>query len=288
MVLEAQISSWLGLIVILLLLFLLVQKELIRAYGGLRSRTWMRALNIAIATLLLAFGLIMVIRLENVLHPLYTVVPTTAIPEVVTATEMPTATTTPMPPTVTPTRTPTASHTLAPPTVTPTRASTATDTPVPPTDIPAPTETPTPTSISIPTPTSEVDFKIVKQDLRRIRPDKCDVLPEIEIRVLDVNGEPLDNVRLEVYWDGGHIFKNSGWLGPGYDKANVTAGTFWVKVTGGVPPFDENLYASEVSRPLSTDQPTQEDLEKSGYCQPDGECAECSLYSYEVTFQRQW
>jgi hypothetical protein len=133
-----------------------------------------------------------------------------------------------------------------------------------------------------------VDFKIVKQDLRHIRPDKCGDLPEIEVRVLDINGELLDHVRIQIYWDGGEVFKNSGWLGPGYDKATVSGGTFWVKVTGGVPPFDENVYTSELSRPLSTDQPTREDLEKAGYCQPGGECAECGLCSYEVVFQRQW
>ena len=158
---------------------------------------------------------------------------------------------------------------------------------LPPTDTPTPIEPPKHTSIPTPTPRPEVDFKIVKQDMRRIRPDKCDDLPEIEVRVLDKSGEPLDNVRLEVYWDGGRIFKNSGWLGPGYDKATLTSGIFWVKVTGGVPPYDDNIYTSEVSRPLSTDQPTRGDLEKAGYC-PGGRCADCILYSYEVVFQRQW
>jgi hypothetical protein len=124
--------------------------------------------------------------------------------------------------------------------------------------------------------------------MRRVRPDRCDGLPEIEMWVLDKSGEPLANVRLEVYWDGGHIFFDSGWLGPGYAKANLTSGIFWVKVTGGVPPYDDNLYTSEVSRPLSTNHPTREDLEKAGYCQPDGKCADCILYSYEVAFQRQW
>ena len=108
------------------------------------------------------------------------------------------------------------------------------------------------------------------------------------MHVVDLAGEPLDHVRVKIYWDGGEVFKNSGWGGPGYDKAVVTPGIFWVKVTGGVPPFDENVYTSEVSRPLSTDQPTREDLEKAGYCQPGEECMECGLYSYEIVFQRQW
>ena len=137
-------------------------------------------------------------------------------------------------------------------------------------------------------PAPAVDFEIMKQDMRPIRLDKCGDPPEIEVHVLDLTGEPLDHIRVEIYWDGGHVFKNSGWLGPGCDKAALTPGTFWVKVTGGVPPFDENVYTSEVSRPLSTDQPTREDLEKAGYCQPGGECVECGLCSYEVVFQRQW
>ena len=201
---------------------------------------------------------------------------------------------------------PTASPTSAMPTDTPVPTSTPTpkptDTPYP-THTPLPTDTPTPAPTPAPTPTPEpivftptptptpapaVDFKIVKQDVRRIRLDKCHDPPEIEVRVLDMNGEPLDNVRMKIYWDGGEVFKNSGWFGPGYDKATVTPGTFWVKVTGGVPPFDENVYTSEVSRPLSTDHPTREDLEKAGYCEPGGECMECGLCSYEVVFQRQW
>jgi hypothetical protein len=188
-----------------------------------------------------------------------------------------------------PTATPSPTDTPAP---APTGTPSPTYTPLP-TDTPKPAPTPTPVPIvltptSTLTPAPAVDFRIVKQDMRRIRLDKCGDPPEIEVRVLDMNGEPLDNVRLKIYWDGGEVFKNSGWFGPGYDKATVTAGTFWVKVTGGVPPFDENVYTSEVSRPLSTDQPTREDLEKAGYCQPGEECMECGLYSYEVVFQRQW
>jgi hypothetical protein len=178
------------------------------------------------------------------------------------------------------------------PTDTPTPAPTdtpyPTDTPLP-TDTPVPAPTPTPVPVvSTPTPIPGVDFRIVKQDMRPIRLDRCDGSPEIEVHVLNINGEPLDHVRAKIYWDGGEFLKNSGWFGPGYDKATVTPGTFWVKVIGGVPPFDENTYTSEVSRPLSTDQPTREDLEKAGYCQPGGECVECDFYSYEVVFQRQW
>jgi hypothetical protein len=195
-----------------------------------------------------------------------------------------------------------AAPTASPTSTTPTDTPVPTDTPMPeptdtlyPTDTPLPTDTPKPAPtpepiVSTPTlaPTPAVDFKIVKQDMRRIRLDKCGDPPEIEVHVVDLAGEPLDHVRVKIYWDGGEVLKNSGWFGPGYDKATVTPGTFWVTVIGGVPPFDENEYTSEVSRPLSTDQPTREDLEEAGYCEPGGECMECGLCSYEVVFQRQW
>jgi len=106
--------------------------------------------------------------------------------------------------------------------------------------------------------------------------------------VLDKDGNPLNNILLEVYWEGGSKAFNSGWLGPGYEKATVSAGTFWVKVVGDVRPFGNRDYTSEVSRPLSTDHPNRADLEEAGYCQPGGKCVECGLYSYEVVFQRQW
>jgi hypothetical protein len=196
-------------------------------------------------------------------------------------------------PTASPTSTVLPTYTPVP-TDTPTPAPTATPYPTytsPPADTPTPAPTPTPVPIVLTptlTPAPTGDFKIVKQEMRRIRLDRCADPPEIEVHVLDINGEPLDHVRIKIYWDGGQVFKNSGWFGPGYDKATVTAGTFWVTVTGGVPPFDENEYTSEISRPLSTDQPPREDLEKAGYCEPGGGCMECGLHSYEVVFQRQW
>ena len=65
-----SLSTSLGAIVILLLIVLLIQKELIRARGGLHARKWMRALDIAIAPLLLAFLVIVILRLINLRHPL--------------------------------------------------------------------------------------------------------------------------------------------------------------------------------------------------------------------------
>lgn len=168
-------------------------------------------------------------------------------------------------------------------TLTPTRTPTRRSTPTP---------TPTPTTARLviaptPTPKPEVDFRIVKQAMRPLGSAKCEI-PEIHMHVLDKDGNPLDNILLEVYWEGGNRAFNSGWLGPGYEKATVTSGTFWVRVVGDVRPFGNRDYTSEVSRPLSTDHPSRADLEEAGYCQPGGKCVECGLYSYEVVFQRQW
>ena len=56
------LSTTVSVIVIVLLLVLIVQKELVRAFGGPQSREWMQALNIAIVPLLLAFGVIILVR----------------------------------------------------------------------------------------------------------------------------------------------------------------------------------------------------------------------------------
>ncbi len=65
-----SLSTSLGAIAILLLFVLLVLKELMRARGGPHSRRWMRTLDIAIAPLLLTFGIIVIMRLINLQHPL--------------------------------------------------------------------------------------------------------------------------------------------------------------------------------------------------------------------------
>jgi len=51
-----------GMIAILLLIILLVMKEMLRTFGGSRFKTWAEALDVAIAPLLLAFGLIIIMR----------------------------------------------------------------------------------------------------------------------------------------------------------------------------------------------------------------------------------
>ncbi len=65
-----SLSDSLGLIAIVLLMVLLIEKELVRSVGGPRSQAWMRALNIAIAPLVLACGLIIILRAINLIVPL--------------------------------------------------------------------------------------------------------------------------------------------------------------------------------------------------------------------------
>lgn len=62
-------STVFGAIAIGLLLILLVQKEILRAVGGTLSRDWTRTLNVAIVPLLVAFGVIIVLRLVSLIYP---------------------------------------------------------------------------------------------------------------------------------------------------------------------------------------------------------------------------
>ncbi len=62
------LSTSVGLVVVLLLVVLLVQKEVVRASGTARSRAWMRALDIAIVPLLMAFALIIGERIADLVY----------------------------------------------------------------------------------------------------------------------------------------------------------------------------------------------------------------------------
>lgn len=55
-------STIISVVVIVLLLTLLLEKELVRAFGHPRSRDWIQALDVAIVPLLLAFGVIILVR----------------------------------------------------------------------------------------------------------------------------------------------------------------------------------------------------------------------------------
>lgn len=57
------ITTTFGLVVIVLLFVLLIEKEIIRSFNGRRVQTWLHALDIAIVPLALAFGLIIALRL---------------------------------------------------------------------------------------------------------------------------------------------------------------------------------------------------------------------------------
>lgn len=59
------ISATFGAITIVLLVILLIEKELIRAYGGQRTKEWLYALDLAIMPLLLVFGSIAIIRIYD-------------------------------------------------------------------------------------------------------------------------------------------------------------------------------------------------------------------------------
>jgi hypothetical protein len=62
---ESRATS-LGLILVLLLVALVVERELMRARGGPQSERWTRTLNVAIVPLLMAFAVIVVIRLLDI------------------------------------------------------------------------------------------------------------------------------------------------------------------------------------------------------------------------------
>ncbi len=153
------------------------------------------------------------------------------------------------------------------------------------------TASPTPLEFTL-TPTPGVDFKVIYQALVPVDRNKCEERV-IHVWVVDKEGNYLDNIRIEVDWEGNSgppTELNSGFLGSGYHKMIAGAGVYWAKVTRDVPPFGERVYTSEETARLSTNNPTREHLEAGGYCQPGGGCVECQNdnYSYEIVFERQW
>jgi len=57
-----MLSTSVGLVAILLLVVFLIEKEIGRAWAGTRRRVWLQTLDIAIVPLLLACGVIIVLR----------------------------------------------------------------------------------------------------------------------------------------------------------------------------------------------------------------------------------
>ncbi len=62
------LSATFGITAILLLVHLLLQKELLRGYGGDSVRGWMQTLNIVIMPLGMMFAVIMIIRLLDLIR----------------------------------------------------------------------------------------------------------------------------------------------------------------------------------------------------------------------------
>jgi hypothetical protein len=126
----------------------------------------------------------------------------------------------------------------------------------------------------------------------------CRGMHDIFMEVVDINGVPLDAIVLRVDDPaGGRVEVVTGEKEPG--KAEVPMyGMYIVRVLR-----DGNQdYSSELTRWLSSVQPTVQDLWDGGYCEHDErtyeECARerelgvghlcAGHYSYEVVFQRQW
>jgi hypothetical protein len=61
------ISTTVGLIAVIALLVLLVEREAVRAYGGHQLQRWIHGLDVAVFPLLAAFGTIMLLRLIQLL-----------------------------------------------------------------------------------------------------------------------------------------------------------------------------------------------------------------------------
>ena len=64
-------SRWTSLVLILtlLLIVLLVQQEMVRAYAGSRSATWIKVLNVAIVPLAVAYAFLLITYLLNLVYP---------------------------------------------------------------------------------------------------------------------------------------------------------------------------------------------------------------------------
>ncbi|MFQ5610986.1 MAG: serine/threonine protein kinase [Anaerolineae bacterium] len=151
------------------------------------------------------------------------------------------------------------------------------------------TASPIPAALVTPSPAAAVDFRLATVRLLPETEVACgNQVPVFHLRTMDLGGDPIDNIRLDVFWNEGRIPDlNSGWNAPGYVKATLSKGTFQARVLRDVPPFGERRYTSEVTPPLSTVSPPRNLLAEAGYC-PGGACKQCATYSYEIIFQRQW
>jgi hypothetical protein len=64
------LSTMTAIVIIVLLLVLLTHREFLRGFNSPRSEMWIRASDIAVASLLVAFGLIVVLHLISLISPM--------------------------------------------------------------------------------------------------------------------------------------------------------------------------------------------------------------------------
>lgn len=221
--------------------------------------------------------------------------PTPTLSPTATATDTPIPTATPTV-TATPTSTPTATSTKTP-TQTPTHTATPTETPLPTeTPIPVPpTATPIPfTATPEPTPTAQVDFRIQSWRLWPRELNGCDKgMHTIFITVLDVHGQPLNNIVVGDTWD--NVEAVTGHKGPGHAHIDLWSNTMEIYVKRHGDTGEQ--YTSEASFPFSSFMTTipNEQMIAAGYCANDLDCDwqrqhnsyMCGgHYSWEVIFQK--
>ena len=219
--------------------------------------------------------------------------PTSTSTATPTPTATPTLTDTPTSPPPTPTFTP------QPPTATPTPRP-PTPTPLPPTATPllqqssAPVAAAAPTAIPPASPPAGVDFKVTRDDIVPIEENGCHATGGhyIWIKVVDINGRPLDGIVVKVINGGEELLITGKDKPPG--KADFAMyGGYQVEVVGDT---DGRTYVSERTRTLTSTDPPVPDLIASGVCSTEEECLEKRAnnqlcrghYSYRVDFQRQW
>jgi len=202
-----------------------------------------------------------------------------------TRTPSPTSTPTPTPspqPTGTPVSTSTPSATA---TATPEPVDTATAAPPPP-----PTETPAPTA----PPAPEVDFRIASWRLWPLALNSgcAKGMHTIFITVLDVNGQPINDIIVGDSWN--NVETVTGSKGVGKAEIDLWTNTMEMMVKRNVASGE--TYSSEVSFPFSSYMTTipNEQMIQAGYCSNELECewkrANESYYcgghySWEVIFQ---
>ena len=151
--------------------------------------------------------------------------------------------------------------------------------------------TPTPTL----TPTAQVDFRIASWRLWPLALNSgCSKgMHTIFITVLDVNGNPLNNIVLGDSWN--NVETVSGAKGAGKAEIDLYANTMEILVKRNVETGQP--YKSEVSFPFSSYMTTIPDelMITAGYCSNDLECKwkrenesyYCGgHYSWEVIFQK--